>query len=100
MFLAILILEVTSFDAGVTIGDYEIVKPLGRGSNAFVFEVKERKSNKTYALRVLQDVDVENEIEVEIIRWAAGVCAITKMLCPLSTILRMGKRHAMRLSCH
>ena len=42
---------------GSALSDYEIIGQLGRGATAFVYQVKCRKSNQVYALKV---VDKEN----------------------------------------
>jgi len=42
---------------GCSLSDYEILGQLGRGATAFVYQVRCRKSNEVFALKV---VDKEN----------------------------------------
>lgn len=42
---------------GSQLADYEVIKQLGRGANAFVYQVRSRQSGTLHALKV---IDKEN----------------------------------------
>ena len=51
-------------EPGNTLGDYEILQTLGKGSFGFVAKVKSRRDNKLYALKMIDFTSMKDQNEI------------------------------------